>query len=204
MAGFRSRKHTGGSISRTAAKSYRRHRKSSHCHKKKLYACTAAPGCSIVKKSRRSKAYCRKMNNTRRRGRRGGGGHAAAPRCGAYKGGRRGQRGGLSPLSPGSFSSGSASKASDITGHFGAIVPGGPGQQGPLPTAAHELSSAGMNALQVGESPSGATAIMDPLRPKPFGGQLLPLAFGMGGGGRKKRRHGSKKRRHGSKKRGRK
>jgi hypothetical protein len=204
MSGFRSRKRTGGNISRTAAKSYRRHRKSSHCHKKKLYACVSAPGCTIVRKSRKSKAYCRKMNNTRRRGRRGGGSHTAVSSCSAYKGGRRVRRGGLSPLSPTSFSSGSASNASDISGHFGAIVPGGPGQQGALPTAAHELSSVGMNALQVGESPSGATALTDPLRPKPFGGQLLPFAFGMKGGRRKKRKHGSKRRMHGSKRRGRK
>ena len=188
MAGFRSRKRTGGKITKTAAKSYRRHRRSSHCHKKKLYACVSAPGCSIVKKSRRSKAYCRKMKNTRRRGRRGGK--------------RSAQRGGaLAALSPAAFDSSSGAKAPDITGQFGAIVPGGPGHQGPLPTAAHELSQAGMNALQVGESPSGATALMDPLRPKPFGGQILPFAFGVGqkGGRRKSRRGGKKSRKHGRK-----
>ena len=174
MAGFRSRKRTGGKITKTAAKSYRRHRKSSRCHKKKLYACATAPGCSIIKKSRKSKAYCRKMKNTRRRGRRGAG-HHKLPK---YKGGRsRGRRGGLSPLSPGSFSSSDSAKSADISGHFGAIVPGGPGHQGALPTGAHELSQASMNALQVGASPSGATAVMDPLRPKPFGGQVLPDAF---------------------------
>ena len=162
MAGSSTRKRTGGKITKTAAKSYRRHRKSSHCHKKKLYACVSAPGCTIVKKSSRAKAYCRKMKNTRRRGRRGG---------------SRSRKGGLSPLSPASFSSSGSAKAAKVSGHFGAIVPGGPGHQGALPTASHELSQAGMNALQVGESPSGATALMDPLRPKPFGGQVLPDAF---------------------------
>ena len=190
MAGFRSRKRTGGKITKTAAKSYRRHRKSSHCHKKKLYACVSAPGCTIVKKSSRAKAYCRKMKNTRRRGRRGGGAHdgKAKKRSSyhAHMGGRRTRKGGLSPLSPASVGS-SGVKAADVSGHFGAIVPGGPGHQGPLPSAAHELSQAGMNALQVGESPSGASALMDPLRPKPFGGQLLPFAFGVGQkGGAKK------------------
>ena len=62
-----------------------------------------------------------------------------------------------------------------------------------------------MNALQVGESASGATALTDPLRPKPFGGQLLPFAFGVGqkGGGKKKgrksRKHGRKSKKHGRK-----
>ena len=177
MAGFRSRKRTGGKITKTAAKSYRRHRRGSHCHKKPLYSCAATPGCGIVRKSRRAKGYCRKQKNTRRRGRRGGAGHAKV--CGANMGGRRSRsrRGGLSPLSPASFSSSGSAKAANVSGHFGAIVPGGPGHQGPLPSAAHELSQAGMNALQVGESPSGATALMDPLRPKPVGGQVLPDAF---------------------------
>ena len=119
-----------------------------------------------------------------------------------HMGGRRsrGRKGGLSPLSPASFSS-SSGKATDITGQFGAIVPGGPGHQGPLPSAAHELSQAGMNALQVGESPSGASALMDPLRPKPFGGQVLPFAFGVGqkGGRRKSRKGGKKSKKHGRK-----
>ena len=194
MAGFRSRKRSGGKITRTAAKSYRRHRRGSHCHKKPLYSCAATPGCGIVRKSRRAKGYCRKQKNTRRRGRRGG--YAASthivqsrrmlpaprgqsrPTKESVRGGsRRTRKGGLSPLSPASFSSSSSAKAADISGHFGAIVPGGPGHQGALPTASHELSQAGMNALQVGQSPSGATALMDPLRPKPFGGQILPDAF---------------------------
>lgn len=173
MAGFRSRKRTGGKITRTAAKSYRRHRRGSHCHKKPLYSCAATPGCGIVRKSRRAKGYCRKQKNTRRRGRRGGG-HGQT--CN-YKGGRRSRKGGLSPLSPAPFGSSSGAKATGVSGHFGAIVPGGPGHQGTTPSASHELSQAGMNALQVGESPSGATALTDPLRPKPFGGQLLPNAF---------------------------
>ena len=184
MAGFRSRKRSGGKITRTAAKSYRRHRRGSHCHKKPLYSCAATPGCGIVRKSRRAKGYCRKQKNTRRRGRRGGytrgsvRSHASTTSLPLGRGGsRRTRKGGLSPLSPASFSSSSSAKAADISGHFGAIVPGGPGHQGALPTASHELSQAGMNALQVGQSPSGATALMDPLRPKPFGGQILPDAF---------------------------
>lgn len=184
MAGFRSRKRTGGKITKTAAKSYRRHRRASHCHKKSLSRCTAAPGCGIVKKSKRAKGYCRKYKNTRRRGGRGrrGGSSCSRHPDTVTGGGRRRHRtrgrrgGGLSPLSPFSLDS-SSSASPDVSGHWGSIVPGGPGNQGSPPTAAHELSSPGMHALQVGEGASGATALTDPLRPKPYGGEVLPYAF---------------------------
>lgn len=125
------------------------------------------------------------MKNTRRRagypkykgGRSQGRGRGRSRGRGRGRGRSRGRRGGLSPLSPASFSSSGSAKSADISGHFGAIVPGGPGHQGALPTGAHELSQASMNALQVGANPSGDTAVMDPLRPKPFGGQMLPDAF---------------------------
>ena len=52
-------------VSRSAARSYRRHRRSSHCVKLKRRTCRSTAGCKYA--NGRKRRYCRKARNTRRR-----------------------------------------------------------------------------------------------------------------------------------------
>ena len=189
MAGTRTRRRTGGSkrriggVSKTAAKSYRRHRKSSHCHKKGLYACAATPGCGVVKRSNRSKGYCRKNKNTKRRGR--GGSRRTARRGGWRKAKRGGSLGVKNALSPSDFASnGKGSKAAGVSGAFGAIVPGQLSQARAPPTASHVPATAQLRAQNIGLSPAGGSALIDPPRARNDYGATFntPTANVLGGG----------------------
>ena len=193
MAGTRTRRRTGGSkcriggVSKTAAKSYRRHRKTSHCHKKGLYACAATPGCGVVKRSNRSKGYCRKNKNTKRRGR---GGARRTIRRGGW---RRSKRGGGSlgvknALSPSDFASkgkvAKAENAAGVPGAFEAIVPGQLVQARAPPTASRVPAEAQLRAQNIGLSPAGGSALIDPPRARNDYGATFnnPTASILGGG----------------------
>jgi hypothetical protein len=192
MAGSRTRRRTGGSkrrtggVSKTAAKSYRRHRRSSHCHKKSLMRCTSLPGCGVVKRSRRSKGYCRKYKNTKRRG--SGGSRRHSARGGSLRKSKRGggSLGVRSELSPATFaaSNGKAASKGGIAGAFNAIVPGQMGQARAPPTASHVPASAQLRAQNIGLSPAGGSALIDPPRARNDYGATFnnPTASILGGG----------------------